>query len=50
MGKAGLERDAAYLVRPDGHVGLATGSQEAEAFTRYVAELGIKPRQTPSAS
>jgi 2-polyprenyl-6-methoxyphenol hydroxylase-like FAD-dependent oxidoreductase len=44
MGKAGLVRDAAYLLRPDGHVGLATESQDAEAFTSYIAELGIKPR------
>jgi hypothetical protein len=44
MGKAGLMRDAAYLVRPDGHVGLATASQDADAFASYVAELAIKPR------
>jgi 2-polyprenyl-6-methoxyphenol hydroxylase-like FAD-dependent oxidoreductase len=44
MAKAGLTRDAAYLVRPDGHVGLVTETQEAHAFAAYVARLGIKPR------
>ncbi|MGE3873043.1 MAG: FAD-dependent monooxygenase [Parvibaculaceae bacterium] len=44
-GKAGLMRDAAYLVRPDGHVGLAMERQDAGAFTAYAARLGIKPRQ-----
>jgi 2-polyprenyl-6-methoxyphenol hydroxylase-like FAD-dependent oxidoreductase len=43
-GKAGLTRDAAYLVRPDGHVGLVTESQDVQAFASYVARLGIKPR------
>ena len=42
--KAGLTRDAAYLVRPDGHVGLVTETQDAQAFAAYVARLGIKPR------
>lgn len=45
MGKAGLVRDAAYLVRPDGHVGLVTETQDAKAFENYVAMLGLKPRQ-----
>lgn len=41
---AGLQRDGAYLVRPDGHVALASPVQEAAAFQRYVAGLAIKPR------
>ena len=45
MGKIGFLRDAAYLVRPDGHVGLVTGTQDAQAFASYIARLGIKPRQ-----
>ena len=43
-GKAGLQRDAAYLVRPDGHVALASPVQEAASFQRYLAGLAIKPR------
>ncbi|WP_245420417.1 MULTISPECIES: FAD-dependent monooxygenase [unclassified Mesorhizobium] len=43
-GKAGLQRDAAYLVRPDGHVGLASPVQEAASFQRYLASLAIRPR------
>ena len=41
---AGLQRDGAYLVRPDGHVALASPVQEAAAFQRYLAGLAIKPR------
>jgi hypothetical protein len=48
MGKSGLLRDAAYLVRPDGHVGLAGASQDVHAFTAYVGDLGIKPRSSSS--
>lgn len=42
--KAGLQKDAAYLVRPDGHVALASPVQEAAGFQRYLAGLAIKPR------
>jgi 2-polyprenyl-6-methoxyphenol hydroxylase-like FAD-dependent oxidoreductase len=45
MGKAGVVRDAAYLVRPDGHVGLVTEAQDAQVLQAYVARLGVKPRQ-----
>ncbi|MGE0007673.1 MAG: FAD-dependent monooxygenase [Parvibaculaceae bacterium] len=45
MGKAGLTRDAAYLVRPDGHLGLVAPTQDAQAFAAYAARLGIRPRQ-----
>ncbi|RUT97450.1 hypothetical protein EOD23_28715 [Mesorhizobium sp. USDA-HM6] len=43
-GKAGLQRDAAYLVRPDCHVALASPVQEAASFQRYFAGLAIRPR------
>jgi 2-polyprenyl-6-methoxyphenol hydroxylase-like FAD-dependent oxidoreductase len=33
---AGLKRHAAYLVRPDGHVGLALAEQNSENLGRYV--------------
>lgn len=41
---AGLQRDGAYLVRPDGHVALASPVQEAASFQRYIAGLAIRPR------
>ncbi|MER8778062.1 FAD-dependent monooxygenase [Mesorhizobium sp. M0977] len=41
---AGLHRDGAYLVRPDGHIALASTVQEAAAFQRYLAGLAIRPR------
>ncbi len=50
-GKAGLVRNAAYLVRPDGHVALASETQDAARFEAYISNLGIRPRlfQTPHA-
>jgi len=41
---SGLARNAAYLVRPDGHVALASPVQEAAPFQRYLAALAIRPR------
>lgn len=38
---AGLARDAAYLVRPDGHVGLALPRQDADALDDYLVRHGI---------
>ncbi len=46
MGKAGLVRHAAYFVRPDGHVGLVTETQDAQVFEAYVTRLGIKPKSS----
>jgi hypothetical protein len=40
---AGLQRDAMYLVRPDGHVALAAGVQDAGRLERYLAEFDILP-------
>ena len=34
--RAGLVRDAAYLVRPDGHIGLAEPQARVEALTNYL--------------
>jgi hypothetical protein len=45
MSKAGLMRNAAYFVRPDGHVGLVTETQDAQVLESYVARLGIMPRK-----
>jgi len=41
--RAGLERDAAYLVRPDGHVGLADPSAMPATLERYLDRRGIRP-------
>ena len=42
IGAAGLARDAAYLIRPDGYVGWA--GSDAAALTRYVESWSLKPR------
>lgn len=41
---AGLARDALYLVRPDGYVGLADADQDVGALRAYVGRFGIGPR------
>ncbi|MBP1887709.1 FAD-dependent monooxygenase [Sinorhizobium mexicanum] len=41
-GEAGLSRDAAYLVRPDGHVAVAVDSQDPAPLLGYIAEFAIK--------
>ena len=41
MGRAGLRKDALYLVRPDGHVALADPSADAAVLRRYFGERGI---------
>jgi hypothetical protein len=38
--RAGLARDAAYLVRPDGYVALAEESARVDALQRYFREIG----------
>ncbi len=40
--QAGLKRDAAYLVRPDGYVALALAEQDPVALRDYVTRLGLK--------
>jgi hypothetical protein len=39
-GEAGLARDAAYLVRPDGYVALADARASPEAVQAYFREIG----------
>ena len=39
---AGFERDAAYLVRPDGYVAAALGDQSAPALTSFIDRFGIR--------
>jgi 2-polyprenyl-6-methoxyphenol hydroxylase-like FAD-dependent oxidoreductase len=41
---SGLERDAVYLVRPDGYVGLAKPRREAAALGAYLDSRGISTR------
>ena len=38
LDRARIPRPAFYLLRPDGHVGLAGGRLEAAAVARYVSE------------
>jgi len=40
--KAGLARDALYLLRPDSYVALADGSGAASALDRYFGDHGIQ--------
>jgi 2-polyprenyl-6-methoxyphenol hydroxylase-like FAD-dependent oxidoreductase len=39
---AGLKRDAAYLIRPDGHVALASAEQSAAKLEAFVGRLGLR--------
>ena len=47
---AGLSKDAAYLVRPDGHVALADSKQDADSLERFLARFKIKARATSRSS
>jgi 2-polyprenyl-6-methoxyphenol hydroxylase-like FAD-dependent oxidoreductase len=40
-GQVGLVRDALYLVRPDGHIALASETQEPARLTEYIARHGL---------
>jgi 2-polyprenyl-6-methoxyphenol hydroxylase-like FAD-dependent oxidoreductase len=44
----GLWRNAAYLIRPDGYVGLADAVGSAAAVTSYLDRFGIRTEQTPA--
>jgi hypothetical protein len=41
--KAGLARDALYLLRPDSYVAVAEASGAPDALERYLGDCGIKP-------
>jgi 2-polyprenyl-6-methoxyphenol hydroxylase-like FAD-dependent oxidoreductase len=52
-GRAGLARNAVYLLRPDTYVALAEPSGSAQALERYFAERGLRftnQATTPSSS
>jgi 2-polyprenyl-6-methoxyphenol hydroxylase-like FAD-dependent oxidoreductase len=40
--RAGLVRDAVYLVRPDGHVGFAREEPDVDALRAYLGRFGIR--------
>ena len=42
--KAGFTRDAAYLVRPDGHITVASAQQDIAMFGAFLDRLRIVPR------
>jgi hypothetical protein len=42
MGYAGLRRNAAYLIRPDGYIGLADSGGSAAAIGTYLKEKNLK--------
>jgi 2-polyprenyl-6-methoxyphenol hydroxylase-like FAD-dependent oxidoreductase len=37
----GIARDAAYLVRPDGHIAMVIGNQTPEHLTKYINAFGL---------
>jgi 2-polyprenyl-6-methoxyphenol hydroxylase-like FAD-dependent oxidoreductase len=48
--RAGLERDAAYLVRPDGYVALAATSDVPRRLAEYIDARGLKFRRRKPAA
>jgi hypothetical protein len=46
MQRAGIARDAVYLLRPDGHVAFADATGDAKALARYLDDWRITPRAT----
>jgi 2-polyprenyl-6-methoxyphenol hydroxylase-like FAD-dependent oxidoreductase len=49
MGRAGLARDATYLIRPDGYVGFTDAGTDARAFARYLDSWLTGPSAAGSA-
>jgi 2-polyprenyl-6-methoxyphenol hydroxylase-like FAD-dependent oxidoreductase len=49
-GEAGLAKDTAYLLRPDGYIALAVPRQDANALERFITRFKIKPRLTNRSS
>ncbi len=40
--KKGFKQDSAYLIRPDGYIGLVVTERHAERLSAYVSRLGIQ--------
>jgi len=49
MGTVGLQRDAFYLLRPDGYIGFAGTSGEVDRLVAYIDNWKIRGRNTPAA-
>jgi hypothetical protein len=47
--KAGLARDALYLLRPDSYVALADGPGAASALEQYFSDHAVRPRSAGAA-
>jgi hypothetical protein len=43
MGRTGLRRNAVYLIRPDGYIGLADPTGDASALEQYLEKHKIRP-------
>lgn len=39
---AGLERNAAYLIRPDGHVALVSSEQSVAKLRAFIDRIGLR--------
>ena len=48
MGRAGLRRNAAYLVRPDGYVALADAEGSATSIGSYLDARNLTSVKTPA--
>ena len=46
MERAGLKRDAVYLVRPDGYIGLADPEASPARLEGYLDSRGMRPLQS----
>ena len=46
MNDVGLQRDALYLVRPDGYIGLADAGADPDQLRQYLARNGLRPAAT----
>jgi 2-polyprenyl-6-methoxyphenol hydroxylase-like FAD-dependent oxidoreductase len=46
MQNAGLERDALYLIRPDGYVALADAAQNVETLRAHIGKFRLMPSAT----
>lgn len=40
--KRGFKKDTAYLIRPDGYIGLVAAERHAERLSTYISRLGIQ--------
>ena len=51
MSRVGLQRDALYLVRPDGYIGLADSTGDPQHLRDYFADIApIKLPSSPPSS